>query len=66
MMLYGFTTYNVMLIHFVYTEKAKTESPESDKILIDIDSTNCHSVEIILPIDMGNIGILSLLLSIMV
>ena len=55
-----------MLIHFVYTEKAKTESPKSDKILIDIDSTNCHSVEIILPIDMGNIGILSLLLSIMV
>ena len=39
---------------FTYTEKVKTRPAES---VINVDSNSCDSVEIILPMDMDNIGI---------
>ena len=44
----------MLVCFFTYTEKVKTRPAES---VINVDSNSCDSVEIILPMDMDNIGI---------
>ena len=39
-----------------YTEKVKTGPAQPTEVLISSNSTSCNSVEIILPMDMNNIG----------
>ena len=51
-----FYAYIIYVCLITYTEKVKTGLAQPTEFFISSNSTSCNSMEIILPVDMNNIG----------